>query len=189
MIEKKTFRSTIREQLKNIPIPQYEDRSDQISQMLYNDPFWKEASTIGITVSNHPEVNTWPIIRKGWETGKRIVIPKCLPKTRSMVFRELTRFSQLETVYSGLFEPMESETKEVLPKDIDLLIVPGIAFTRKGYRLGVGGGYYDRFLQNYHQRTLSLAFSVQLVNELPIENHDLPVKKIITEEEVIPGDA
>lgn len=188
-MEKKAFRNMVREQLKKINLLEYEDCSYQISRMLATDPYWEQAQTVGITVSKHPEVDTWQIIRKGWEEGKRMVVPKCLPKSRTMVFRELTRFSQLESVYSGLFEPIESETEEVFPKDIDLLIVPGLAFTKKGYRLGVGGGYYDRFLQNYHGRTLSLAFSVQVVEALPIEQHDLPVQKIITENEVFHGDS
>ena len=88
-------------------------------------------SVIGITISIPPEVDTYQIIRNAWDEGKRIVIPKCLAENRQMDFRELERFDQLESVYFGLLEPIESETNLVEPKDIDLLIVPGIAFDQK----------------------------------------------------------
>ena len=137
------------------------------------------------TISKTPEVDTFQIIRKAWEQGKRIAVPKCEPKSRALEFRELKRFSQLETVYFGLYEPIVSETKSVDHEEIDLVVVPGLAYSKNGYRLGFGGGYYDRFLANYQGNTLSLAFQKQLVAELPVENHDLAVEKIITEAEVI----
>ena len=75
----------------------------------------------------------------------------------------MQRFDQLESVYFGLLEPIEAETDFVAKDNIDLLIVPGIAFTEPGYRTGVGGGYYDRYLQHYQGRTVSLAFHEQIV--------------------------
>ena len=116
--------------------------------------------------------------------GKQIVIPKCLPKERKMDFRKLERFDQLESVYSGLLEPIESKTNLVEPSDIDLLIVPGIAFDSEGFRMGFGGGYYDRFLQSFKGNTVSLAFQEQIVSDLPKEDHDIPVEKIITDEAI-----
>jgi 5-formyltetrahydrofolate cyclo-ligase len=69
---------------------------------------------------------------------------------------------------------------EVDASRIDLMIVPGLAYTREGYRLGFGGGYYDRYLQNYHGKTISLAFNEQLVPNFLVEEHDIPVSEIIT---------
>ncbi|WP_394232955.1 5-formyltetrahydrofolate cyclo-ligase [Niallia oryzisoli] len=182
MIDKNAFRKKMKEKLQATPKAFYEHYSYQIAQKLYQDTFWKSAQTIGITISNPPEVDTYQIIRKAWELKKTIVIPKCLPKEKQMDFRILERFDQLESVYYSLLEPIEEQTKRVDPNMIDLLIVPGLAFTEDGYRLGVGGGYYDRFLQNYHGKTLSLAFHVQMVKQLPTEPHDLPVERIITNE-------
>ncbi|MBU8879386.1 5-formyltetrahydrofolate cyclo-ligase [Bacillus sp. FJAT-29790] len=183
--EKQISRKQMIEKLASITKPHYEHRSYRIAQSLYGDPFWKEASIVGITLSNHPEVDTYQIIRKAWEEGKQVVIPKCLPKSREMVFRTLNQFDQLESVYSGLFEPIEAVTKEVTADEIDLLIVPGLAFTEAGYRLGFGGGYYDRYLTRYKGHTLTLAFQTQIVSELPLEGHDIPVQKIITDEKVL----
>jgi len=182
MNEKKRVRKEIKERLRSIPRPLYEHYSYVIAQTLYKDPLWASAHTIGITISNSPEVDTYQIIRKAWEEGKRIVTPKCLPKEKQMEFRILDRFDQLESVYFGLLEPIESKTKKVEPKEIDLMIVPGLGFDKDGFRLGVGGGYYDRFLQHYSGSTLSLAFEEQIVDDIPKEAHDIPVAKIITNE-------
>lgn len=180
--DKAVVRKEIMAKLAKLERPQYEHLSYEIASTLYKNSCWKEAKMIGITISRFPEVDTYQIIRKAWEEEKQVAIPKCLPKNREMVFRELTQFNQLESVYSGLLEPIEAETKEVLMKDIDLLIVPGLAFTKDGYRLGFGGGYYDRYLQKYKGETISLAFESQIVSQLPVEKHDLPVGKIISAE-------
>ncbi|HEY2422313.1 MAG TPA: 5-formyltetrahydrofolate cyclo-ligase, partial [Neobacillus sp.] len=65
------------------------------------------------------------------------------------------------------------------------LIVPGLAFTREGDRLGFGGGYYDRFLKQYHGNTISLAFNCQLIPPFPVERYDIPVSKVILTNEVV----
>lgn len=179
-MNKNDLRKNLQEQLSSISKPYYEHYSYLISQQLYNDEEWKNAKTIGMTISNPPEVDTFQIIRKAWEEGKKVVIPKCYPKERKMAFRKLSYFSQLESVYSGLLEPIETETEEVLKDQIDMLIVPGLAFTVEGYRLGFGGGYYDRYLKDYKGKTISLAFQVQILSSLPIEEHDIPVGKIIS---------
>lgn len=184
-MDKKQLRIQMKGKLSSITKPLYEDKSYLIAQNLYREQSWMEANTIGITVSNQPEVDTYQIIRKAWELRKRVVVPKCIPGEKIMSFRILDRFSQLESVFYGLYEPIVQETIEVTKNEIDLLIVPGLAYTREGARLGFGGGYFDRYLQDYDGLTLSLAFSDQLVPTLPIENFDLPVAKIITEQEVI----
>lgn len=182
--DKKELRKQLAERLSKITKPQYEHFSYQIAKKLYQDENWLGAKTIGLTISRQPEVDTYQIIRRAWEEGKQVVVPKCIPKNREMLFRTLSRFDQLESVYYGLLEPIESETTEVSPSNIDLLIVPGLAFTENGYRLGFGGGYYDRFLTTYNGHTLSLAFGQQIVSQLPVEGHDIPVEKLITNEKV-----
>lgn len=185
MEDKRILRKRIQQQLSEITRPEYEHNSYEIAQRLFSEESWEQAEIIGVTISKVPEVDTYQIIRKAWQENKQIVIPKCYPEDKTMSFRTLKAFNQLESVFYGLLEPIEKQTKEVPKQNIDLLIVPGLAFTRDGYRLGFGGGYYDRFLQDYHGKALSLAFNLQLVSELPIEQHDIPIKRIITAEETI----
>ncbi|MFE8702469.1 5-formyltetrahydrofolate cyclo-ligase [Cytobacillus sp. FJAT-54145] len=185
MLSKKDLRKKLQSQLSSITKPQYEYLSYTISNNLFMNPVWQKSKVIGITISNPPEVDTFQIIRKAWEENKTVVIPKCDPKARVMNFRTLTAFNQLETVYSGLLEPIEEMTKETNSNEIDLLVVPGLAFTREGYRLGFGGGYYDRYLGSYNGKTVSLAFHQQILDHIPVEEHDLPVSQIITDQESI----
>ncbi|EPE60492.1 5-formyltetrahydrofolate cyclo-ligase family protein [Exiguobacterium sp. S17] len=81
----------------------------------------------------------------------------------------------------GILEPTTAETD----LDIDTCIVPGRVFDRSGYRIGWGGGYYDRFLATYRGATIALAYDVQVLDEIPIEPHDIPVELIVTEREMI----
>ena len=185
MSEKKLIRKEMKESLALLTKPYYEHYSIKIANTLYNDEDWLNAKVIGITISKEPEVDTYQIIRKAWEAGKEVVVPKCNPKDKTLTFRKITEFSQLESVFYGLLEPIIEQTMEVYPEDIDLLFVPGLAYTSEGYRLGFGGGYYDRYLTSYYGKTLSLAFHFQVIPQFPIEKHDIPVSKIITNDEVI----
>ena len=98
-----------------------------------------------------------------------------------MDFRLITSFSSLEAVYIDLLEPIVLETEAVTPEDIDLQIVPGVVFSNDGYRIGFGGGYYDRYIKNYSGVAISIAFESQIGHAVPIENHDISVDKIFTE--------
>lgn len=187
-MDKKELRQQMKEKLARLTKPQYEHYSFLIAQTLFKDPDWIGANTIGITISNPPEVDTYQIIRKAWELGKTVVAPKCNPTDKTLQFRKLETFSQLESVFYGLYEPNEDNTKVISGQEIDLLLVPGLSFNSRGFRLGFGGGYYDRFLQQYQGKTVSLAFSIQVVEGIPVEEHDLPVAKIITNKEVIKTD-
>lgn len=184
MINKTSLRKNMKKSLANMTKSLYEEYSSQIAERLYNEVEWQRAKVIGITISKHPEVDTLRIIQKAWEQQKQVVVPKCYPDTREMKFRLLQNFSQLESVYSGLLEPIEVETEQIESGKIDLLIVPGLAYTYLGQRLGFGGGYYDRYLLNYNGDTVSLAFDLQIISIIHNEKHDIPVAKIITNEKV-----
>lgn len=152
---------------------------------LINHPLWNHAKIIGITSATEIEWNTSSIISQAWQEGKEIVIPKTNPKEKSMTFFKIDSFADLTAGYQGILEPKEAHLKQVSKEAIDLLIVPGIVFDTYGYRIGFGGGYYDRFLSDFKGRTVSLLASFQLVKRLPIEKHDIHVQYLITEKEMI----
>ncbi|MBJ8051730.1 5-formyltetrahydrofolate cyclo-ligase [Bacillus cereus] len=179
--EKIRLRKQIIEHMNSLSEEQYATLSEQIAVSLYAQKEWAEAKTIGITLSMDNEVNTYPIIEKAWEEGKKVVVPKCNKGTRAMTFRKISNFDQLETVYMNLREPIPTLTDEVNADEIDLQIVPGVAYTERGERIGYGGGYYDRYLVHYKGKTLSLAYDFQIVKHIPVEPFDKNVKKIITE--------
>ncbi|MFS0822701.1 5-formyltetrahydrofolate cyclo-ligase [Bacillus sp. 1P02SD] len=185
MKTKQDLRKEMKGTLRSIDKVTLNKWSQEITEQVLSLPEWLNANTIGITISGEYEVNTKYLIEKAWELKKRVTVPKCHPKTKTMTFREITSFSQLEVVYYGLQEPIEEQTEEVVHNEIDVIFVPGLSFMTSGYRLGHGGGYYDRYLTDYQGNTVSLAFPEQLVEKLPVEEFDIPVQKIVTNTKVI----
>jgi len=182
---KQELRKEMKETLRSVDKDTLDKWSKEITDHVLTLPEWVNANTIGITISGEYEVNSKYLIEKAWELKKRVAVPKCHPKTKNMTFREITSYSQLEVVYYGLQEPIEEQTTVVLHNEIDLLFVPGLSFVTNGYRLGHGGGYYDRYLAQYQGVTMSLAFPVQVLDEIPVESFDIPVQKIATNTGII----
>ncbi|WP_257968012.1 5-formyltetrahydrofolate cyclo-ligase [Peribacillus deserti] len=186
-MDKKQVRKDVKQVLQKAlqPKDSYIQNSAMIAEQLYIDKDWNSAACIGITLSNFPEADTYEVIEQAWRERKKVAVPKCHPENKKLEFRELLSFDQLETVYFGLREPIQAQTKLVQSNEIDLLFVPGLAFRLDGFRLGYGGGYYDRFLSKYTGKTISLAFDSQILSGIPVESHDMPVSKIITPSRVI----
>ena len=178
-MDKKNFRNETRKKLAILSKEDFNKQCQYIHKRLYQSKEWIQSKCIAITISNELEIDTIPVIKQAWIEGKRVAVPKCHPKDKTMTFRFLTDFGQLEKVYNDLHEPIEDETEVALKDELDLLIVPGIAYDRLGYRIGFGGGYYDRFLQNYNGITVSLLLQEQLYDQLPHESFDQPVQKLI----------
>jgi 5-formyltetrahydrofolate cyclo-ligase len=184
-LSKKEIRSRMKVQLSILGKDEYQLYSTEIENLFLCENIVQNSSVIGITISAFPEVYTKGIIQRLWDMGKSVVVPKCSPKDRSMKFYMIESFEQLEVVYMQLLEPDPLRTILVQPDDIDLLVVPGIVYNKSGYRIGYGGGYYDRFLKSYLNHTMSLAFESQLSDEVIPESFDLPVDQIITNKQVI----
>lgn len=178
---KKQIRESVITKLKNLSNKQKEEMEQKLHQHLFNTELWMSAKHIGVTISQGFEWNTRPIIEKAWQQGKVACVPKCSPTDKTLQFYELNSYDQLETVYYNLLEPKAEETNKINKQNIDLLLVPGVVFNKEGFRIGFGGGFYDRFLSDYPNETISLISSLQLVDDLPIEAHDIAVKHLITE--------
>lgn len=180
-MEKSIQRKNILSILNKMSEEEHSRKSSAVIANLWNDPAFVRAEVVGVTISAFPEVDTVKLIEKCWQAGKRVAVPKCQPLTRLMDFYIIENLGQLETVYMKLLEPKVSETEYISPAKINLMIVPGVAFAKNGYRIGFGGGYYDRYLADYSGITRSLAFSCQIVDSVPVEEHDIPVEGIYTE--------
>lgn len=180
-MDKALWRKQIQKYLNELTDFQYKSKSIAIMQKLIQEPSIIEGETIAVTMSVKPEVDTKGLIETFWAQSKTVVIPKCNKQTREMTFYEIENFSQMENVYMELLEPIPSLCKKVDKKDIDVCIVPGIVFDKNGYRIGYGGGYYDRFLEDYAGHKIALAFQQQVVNEVPHDSYDIPISILITE--------
>jgi len=180
-VDKTTLRNEVREALANMSATTYRDQSFAVAKKVLQEPYIIEANTIGITISNKPELDTIHLIEALWQLGKKVAVPKCNAKTREMSFYAIESFAQLETVYMHLREPIPTECEFVDANEMDIILVPGVVFDIKGYRIGYGGGYYDRYVLNYKKgKLMSLLFDEQLYEQVPIENHDCPVDFIFT---------
>ena len=184
-MSKTEIRNDMKQRLAQIEHDEYIRLSSHIKEIFLKEVKDKKVDLVGLTISNFPEVDTKEIISALWTLGKRVAIPRCSPKERTMTYYVFQDFNELEQVYMNLWEPIPTVTTKVSKDEIDLLVVPGIVYSKSGYRIGYGGGYFDRFLVNYKGETVSLAFDRQLTNAVPIENYDLPVSKIITETKII----
>ncbi|MGM9987129.1 MAG: 5-formyltetrahydrofolate cyclo-ligase [Bacillaceae bacterium] len=182
-MKKEEVRKQIRALLNTLPQDTIKEKTKKIHNNLFLVKQWKEASVIGITMSMGKEVDTYSIIERAWEEKKTVVVPRCNRQTHELVFRKLTTFSQLEETFFGLKEPIEEET-ERWEQEIDLLLVPGVVFTKKGERIGYGGGYYDRYLNSHNSYLISICFEIQIIKYIETESHDKNVMIVITEDNI-----
>lgn len=180
-MDKTTLRNTVRQALATMTDEDYHRQSLAVLNKVLQEPYIIEANTIGMTISNKPEVDTILIIEALWKLGKKVAVPKCHPKTRGMSFYAIESFAQLETVYMHLREPIPAKSEFVDANEMDIIVVPGVVFDPYGYRIGYGGGYYDRYVLNYNKgKLMSLLFDEQIIDCVPTEAHDCPVDIIVT---------
>src|SRR5699024_4170301 len=127
----------------------------KLFQQLVTSKLWKHANIIGTTISQSYEWNTEPVIRTAWEDGKTVAIPKSIPEKKKLKYYHFKSYDQLEVAHYNLLEPKPSDSERIKKCMIDLLIVPGLLFDKKGFRIGFGGGYFDRFLINFPNISVS----------------------------------
>lgn len=178
---KQEWRTFMKKKLADMPSDTFDDLCKKIHDKLFQDCLWLQADTVGLTISLNREIDTRKVIERAWELGKQTAIPKCSPSSFEMEFYLFDSYSQLEKGYCNLEEPIVEKTRMIAAKDLDLLIVPGLAFDKNGYRIGYGGGFYDRYLQKYPNDTLSLSLECQVIQRVPRDCYDKPVNMLITE--------
>ena len=157
--------------------------SRKICAQLFACPEWQDAGTVFCYVGTERELDTTEILLTALGSGKRLAVPKVEGKG-VMTAREIRGLNELVSGAMGIPEPAEY-TPVIAKEDIDLVIVPGIAFDKTGYRLGYGGGYYDRYLSGLSLSTIGLCPESRLLSDIPRETHDQAVQIMITEARII----
>lgn len=157
--------------------------SEAMTALLLNTREYRAAGTILAFYGVEPEPDTLPFIRQALEDGKTL----CLPKTYGKGLMDARRVTSPEDMVPGRYNiPEPREDLEIIPRDrIDLIIVPAVALDHRGYRLGHGAGYYDRYLAGYTGDTIALCFEERLLDRVPVDEYDLPVAAIVTEKRLI----
>lgn len=161
-------------------------KSRQIQSWLVSIPDIHTARTIFIYVSFKNEVQTHDIICKALVEGKIVAVPFIDNKNKKLVASRIYNISDLAPGTLGILEPKRDSVQPLSIEEIDVIIVPGVVFSEKGWRLGYGGGYYDRFLYSTTHKSFALAYELQIIPELPHDDrYDVPVDYIVTENRII----
>jgi len=142
---------------------------------------YNKCDIIYIYVAKDIEVQTRGIINAAFANGKKVAVPRCIAKEKKMEFYFITSMDQLRQGTYGLLEPVPDICEKVLNDVTGLCIVPGLAFDGRGYRLGFGMGYYDRFLSKFQGKTVGLCYSSCVCWKLPHGFFDRSVDILITE--------
>ena len=157
-----------------------------ITENVRNSALYRDAACIFCYVSTAEEIDTRTILEAALRDGKTVCVPLC-GKGGSMTARKITALSELQTGHYGILEPSDT-APEIAPENIDLILAPALSCDRKGYRLGYGGGYYDRFLSRTNAVCAALCASRRMSAALPHEAFDRRCHYIITEREVLRTD-
>ena len=175
---KSELRKQVLHEMKAIPQTQKVTMDLALTDQFLKHPFYQEAKIIASYLSFPHEFQTQGLIEQALKDGKKVLIPKTYPKGRMdfVVYNP----QQLVKTSFGLLEP-QGDLEVVDASQIDLIHVPGLAFTTKGYRIGYGGGYYDRYLKHFPGHTLSTVYPCQIRDFSP-ENHDIPVEEVLIDE-------
>lgn len=177
MLSKADVRLVIKQRNKCLSKAEREEQSVVILSQLANHPRFKAAQTIMLFSSLPDEVDTHDFIKQ-WAKTKRIVLP--VVKGDDLVLSLFTSEKEMSIGAFGISEPTNLAFEHL--NDIDLIIVPGMAFDKKGHRLGRGRGYYDRFLSQPSTMSaykIGICLPHQLVESVPTEGHDIMMDEVI----------
>jgi 5-formyltetrahydrofolate cyclo-ligase len=157
-----------------------EEDSVLIAEKFLSLPEVKKAKSILLYFPHKNEVDTTPIIEKLLQEGKNVILPKVVGFHIHPI--KISNLASLKSGYAGIKEP---EGEKYPLEDIDIIVVPAIAFDIHGHRLGYGKGYYDRLLSKVNAYKIGLAYDFQVLEKLPSEPHDIPVDLIVTPTKII----
>ena len=171
--------------------PEKDAVSERIVRRFMDLPEYEKAGTVMFYVDVRDEVRTRHALPEALASGKRIVVPYCLDGELELFWLE--NMDELELGMYRILEPKvelrDVAAKRLTPTDLDLVMVPGVAFDRNGGRTGHGKGYYDKLLQHARKDAplVALSFECQLFEEIPAESHDIFMDKVVTEDSVYVG--
>ena len=185
--KKDLLRKEILRQRDELSPKERQVKSRIIKDRLSSLPDIVSAQNILFYVSFRSEVQTHEMIRAALASGKTITVPAVDMKQRRLVPSYLNSFEEdLAPGTLGILEPRPERLSPVPVQQVDVVITPGVVFCKKGWRLGYGGGFYDRFLKESKKKSYALAFELQVVREVPYDlRYDAVVDYIVTENRVI----
>lgn len=187
VIEKIKLRKEITGRIGQIEEKEAIEKSKEIKKRLFMLEEYKNAERIVFYCSLKSEVDTGEMLAEASSRGKIIMLPRISGDRKSLEICTVNSLSEdLEVGNWGIMEPCRKAVPLTDPVCVDLVIVPGLVFDKRGYRLGRGKGFYDRYLESLcGVKKIGLAFDLQVVDNIPLESHDVKLDYIITESRLI----
>lgn len=179
-MEKTEIRKQMKSVLSKISFQDRQEMSRLIFENLFKTADFENADSIFVFNSMNSEPMTDDIIKYCLDNGKHIFVPKI--SNAEMRTAEIFKDTKYKLNHYGIAEPLGENFKNYF--DIDINIIPLVAFDSKCNRLGHGKGYYDKYLKNAEGLKIGLAFECQRIENVPIETHDIPLDYIITEKKI-----
>lgn len=185
LTSKKALRDQLRADLDALSVDEAHARSVEACDRLVATDEFTRAEVIMVFLSLPREINTTSLVLRSWQECKRVVAPRVSWEQRRMMPVEIRSLTEdVERTRWNLPQPAAGDPVPL--EMIDLVVVPGLGFDHTGSRLGRGRGFYDRFLGSaqFHGVACALAFEMQVVHEIPVDEHDMSVDMLVTDERV-----
>lgn len=185
MVRKKKIRQEIRAKVAALDSGYCQQADQAIATTLFQTRKYQDAGSICCYVGTEREIDTAPILLDAWKRGKTVGVPRCVGKG-VMEVCQISSMEDLEPGSYGILEPGR-HCRILSPEDLELIIVPCLACTKEGVRLGHGGGYYDRYLTRIRTDAAKIVLCREriLCEEIPQESHDVPMDLVVMENSVI----
>ena len=175
-MDKKELRRQIREKKRAMTEDQIVTASARLGELFLSCPEYKAAKTIYGYLPYNQEVRTVPMLEQAMRDGKRVAVPKCYGDQMRFIYMD--DLSKVENGYANIPEPIADEP--VANDKTALVLMPGMAFTADGNRMGYGGGFYDKFLAAEPDHpTVALCYDFQMVDYIPTDDYDIPVDRVL----------
>jgi len=186
-IKKDIVRDTVLIERRQLSVEDYMERSLRVVGRLRATHMYAKAKSVLLYMSKEREVFTHGLVAEALKEGKGVALPRTNRKTDLLEIYLVDDAGKLTKGSFGVEEPVADQSNKIEVSQLDLLVIPGAAFDRQGFRLGWGKGYYDKLLAGLKNcsKTCALAFGFQVLRQIPHEAHDVPVDFIITESEII----
>lgn len=184
LLDRQDIRTHVRHLRRGLTSEQQQQAAIHVAEHALNFPPIQQAKKIALFLSFDGELNTRPLIAKFWQHNQRVYLPVLHPFSKGqLLFFRYDTDTVLTPNRLGIPEPPLDIRNLATLSELDVLMVPLVAFDNQGQRLGMGGGFYDRTLQNWQQHNvlpIGLAHDCQQVEALPVADWDVPLKAIIT---------
>ena len=175
-MDKKELRRQIREKKRAMTEAEIVSASRRLGELFLNCPQYKEAKTSYGYLPYNQEVRTVPMLEQAMRDGKRVAVPKCYGDEMRFIYMD--DLSKVENGYANIPEPIADGP--VADDPTALVLMPGLAFTEDGNRMGYGGGFYDKFLASEPDHpTVALCYAFQMVDYIPTDDYDIPVDRVL----------